>query len=237
MHRWRPCRFVSVIVGSYLIVEQSYQLFADSHNTWCVSVWRAIQCDATDMIRYDAVRFNTMQLIWFDMMQCDSMRCNWYDSIWCNAMTMRCNWYDSVWCNAIQCDATDMIRYDAMRFNAMQLIWFDMMQCDAMRCNWYDSIWCNAVQGWRRINTGARRCVIDTMIISMIETCTNQYAPVRALLLWIRNIYTIMCRNKSVCQRSQTAGHNSCSIVSGNVSNCSHHLTVYPVTSSRLSSA
>ena len=48
-------------------------------------------------------------------------------------------------------------------------------------------------------------------------------------------IYTIICL--SVCQRSQTAGRNSCSIVSGNVSNCSHRLTVYPVTSSRLSSA
>ena len=30
----------------------------------------------------------------------------------------------------------------------------------------------------------------------------------------------------SVCQRSQTAGRNSCSLVSGNVSNCSHRLTV-----------
>ena len=30
----------------------------------------------------------------------------------------------------------------------------------------------------------------------------------------------------SVCQRSQTAGRNSCSFVSGNVSNCSHRLTV-----------
>ena len=37
----------------------------------------------------------------------------------------------------------------------------------------------------------------------------------------------------SVSRRSQTAGRNSCSIVSGNVSNCSHRLTVYPVTSSR----
>ena len=49
-------------------------------------------------------------------------------------------------------------------------------------------------------------------------------------------IYTIIFL-KSVCQRSQTAGRNSCSIISGNVSNCSHRLTVYPVTSSRLNSA
>ena len=42
---------------------------------------------------------------------------------------------------------------------------------------------------------------------------------------------------KSVCRRSQTAGRNSCSIVSGDVSNCSYSLKVHPVTSSRLSPA
>ena len=41
----------------------------------------------------------------------------------------------------------------------------------------------------------------------------------------------------SVCRCSQTAGRNSCSIVSENVSNGSYHMTVYPVTNSRLSSA
>ena len=54
------------------------------------------------------------------------------------------------------------------------------------------------------------------------------------------NIYTIIFLNSvclSVSRRSQTAGRNSCSIVSGNASNCSHRLTVYPVTSSRLNSA
>ena len=40
-----------------------------------------------------------------------------------------------------------------------------------------------------------------------------------------------------LCRCSQTAGRNSCSIVSGDVSNCSYRLTVHPVTSSRLSSA
>ena len=49
-------------------------------------------------------------------------------------------------------------------------------------------------------------------------------------------IYTIILL-KSVCRCSQTAGCNSCSIVSGNVANCSYRLTVYPVTSSRLNSA
>ena len=49
-------------------------------------------------------------------------------------------------------------------------------------------------------------------------------------------VYTIILL-KSVCRRSQTAGHNSCSIVSGDVSNCSYRLTVHPVMSSRLSSA
>ena len=37
-------------------------------------------------------------------------------------------------------------------------------------------------------------------------------------------IYTIICI-KSVCQRSQTAGRNSCSIVSGNVSNWQYILS------------
>ena len=41
----------------------------------------------------------------------------------------------------------------------------------------------------------------------------------------------------SVCLCSQTAGRNSCSIVSGDVSNCSYRLTVHPVASSRLSRA
>ena len=53
-------------------------------------------------------------------------------------------------------------------------------------------------------------------------------------------IYTIIYLKSvslSVSRRSQTAGRNSCSVVSGNVSNCSHRLTVYPVMSSRLSSA
>ena len=49
-------------------------------------------------------------------------------------------------------------------------------------------------------------------------------------------IYTIILLI-SVCRRSQTTGRNSCSIVSGNISNCSYRLTVYPVTSSRLNSA
>ena len=41
----------------------------------------------------------------------------------------------------------------------------------------------------------------------------------------------------SVCRLSQTTGRNACSIVSGDVSNCSYRLTVHPVTSSCLSSA
>ena len=49
-------------------------------------------------------------------------------------------------------------------------------------------------------------------------------------------IYTIIFL-VSVCRCSQTAGRNSYSIVSGDVSNCSHRLTVHPVTSSRISSA
>ena len=56
--------------------------------------------------------------------------------------------------------------------------------------------------------------------------------------MWCRRgnilIYTIILL-KSVCRCSQTAGRNSCSIVSGNVSNHSYRLTVHPVTSWRLS--
>ena len=40
-----------------------------------------------------------------------------------------------------------------------------------------------------------------------------------------------------ICSCSPAAGCNSCSIVSGHVSNCSYRLTVHPVTSARLSSA
>ena len=58
--------------------------------------------------------------------------------------------------------------------------------------------------------------------------------------IWVRErtkvIYTIIL-HKSVCQCSQTAGRNSCAIVSGDVSNCPYRLTVHHVTSSRLSSA
>ena len=56
------------------------------------------------------------------------------------------------------------------------------------------------------------------------SSSSNEYFSARAVGMII--IYTIIFL-KSVCQRSQTAGHNSCSIVSGNVSNCSHHLIVY----------
>ena len=60
---------------------------------------------------------------------------------------------------------------------------------------------------------------------------------IELLWFWINHlIYTIILL-KSVCRCSQTAGHNSCSIVSGDVSNCSYRLTVHPVTSSCLSSA
>ena len=61
------------------------------------------------------------------------------------------------------------------------------------------------------------------------------------LLTWVvTDIYTIICL-KSVClsvgRRSQTAGRNSCSIASGDVSNWSYPTEVLPLTSSRLSSA
>ena len=51
-----------------------------------------------------------------------------------------------------------------------------------------------------------------------------------AEMTWCGNryIYTIILL-KSVCRCSQIAGRNSCSIVSGDVSNCSYQLTAYPV--------
>ena len=48
-------------------------------------------------------------------------------------------------------------------------------------------------------------------------------------------MYTIILL-KSVCRRSQTAGRNSCSIFSGDVSNGPYLLKAYPVTSSHFSS-
>ena len=49
------------------------------------------------------------------------------------------------------------------------------------------------------------------------------------------HIYTIIF-HKSVCRRSQTAGRNTCSIFSGDVSNGPYLLKAYPVTSSHFSS-
>ena len=44
------------------------------------------------------------------------------------------------------------------------------------------------------------------------------------------DIYSILFSLRlSACRRSQTAGRNSCSIVTGDVSNCSYRLTVHPV--------
>ena len=70
-------------------------------------------------------------------------------------------------------------------------------------------------------------------------TCHHPTNTIYCKLLDFNIIYTIIYLKSvslSVSRRSQTAGRNSCSIVSGNVSNCSHRLTVYPVSqSSRLS--
>ena len=56
-------------------------------------------------------------------------------------------------------------------------------------------------------------------------------------MLWGQTSICTIILLKSVCRCSQTAGRNSCSIVLGDVSNCSYRLTVHPVTSSHLSSA
>ena len=71
---------------------------------------------------------------------------------------------------------------------------------------------------------------------SKSEICVNviHVCGSRNLIDFI-TIYTIILLN-SVCLFSQTTGRNSCSIVSGDISNCSYRLTVHPVTSSHLSS-
>ena len=51
-----------------------------------------------------------------------------------------------------------------------------------------------------------------------------------------QTIYAIILL-KSVCRSSQTTGRNSCSIVSGDVANCSYRLSFLPLTSLHLSSA
>ena len=54
------------------------------------------------------------------------------------------------------------------------------------------------------------------------------------LLLLTSHLILLKSVCLSVCRCSQTAGRNSCSIVSGDVSNCSYRMRVHPVTSSRL---
>ena len=62
---------------------------------------------------------------------------------------------------------------------------------------------------------------------------SSQYGPESHISINnICHIYTIILL-KSVCRCSQTAGRNYCSIVSGDVSNCSYRLTVHPLVSVR----
>ena len=73
-------------------------------------------------------------------------------------------------------------------------------------------------------------------LLDRFGRCLKLFVPIVCPFSKRVRIYTIIFLN-SVSRRSQTAGSNSCSIVSGNVSNCSYRLTVHPVTSSRLSPA
>ena len=73
------------------------------------------------------------------------------------------------------------------------------------------------------------------MLGQMIKLCL-----LITIIIWTEGgglyiIYTIILL-KSVCRSYQTGGRNSCSIVSGDVSNCSYRLKVLPLTSSLLSS-
>ena len=65
---------------------------------------------------------------------------------------------------------------------------------------------------------------IIPIIIILIITCNVQ-------------VHTIILLLKCVCRSSQTADRSSSSIVSGDVSNCSHRLKALPLVSTRLSLA
>ena len=72
------------------------------------------------------------------------------------------------------------------------------------------------------VDLSARPIVTDTPSTAY-QNLHKQYIITRPLHLFALSL--------SVCQRSQTAGRNSCSIVSGNVSNCSYHHGSSPPTS------
>ena len=78
---------------------------------------------------------------------------------------------------------------------------------------------------------------------SSVTLVGRQPEPLQAVLgtkvgAMVRKVNSNLYYNSPyLCRCSQTAGRNSCSIVSGDVSNCSYRLIVHPVTSSRLSSA
>ena len=67
------------------------------------------------------------------------------------------------------------------------------------------------------------------LCLSALHLCN----PPQLVYSVIQHIYTII-QLKSVCRSSQTAGRNSCSILSGDVSICSYGLAVHPVTRSRV---
>ena len=72
---------------------------------------------------------------------------------------------------------------------------------------------------------GSALCAI--MINSLLMSQLVNVAAKRIIVTHQTGIYTIIIL-KSVCQCSQTAGRNSCSLISGDVSNCSYRPTVGP---------
>ena len=78
-------------------------------------------------------------------------------------------------------------------------------------------------------------CLMNRKATPYIAVAHVQCCPERCDVIVVI-IYTKILL-MSVCRCSQTAGHNSCSIVSGDVSNCSYRLTIHLVRSSHLSSA
>ena len=81
-----------------------------------------------------------------------------------------------------------------------------------------------------------RQALIDMeTMFTLLQLDTD--IKVRLITVEYRVFFYTIILLKSVCRCSQTAGRNSCSIVSGDVSNCSYQLSLLPLVSLRLNSA
>ena len=84
-------------------------------------------------------------------------------------------------------------------------------------------------------------CVLNVRVAPIVKNWvavspSSKNVLICTLPMQLLRIYTIILL-KFVCRCSQTAGRNSCSIMSGDISNCSYQLSVLLLASSHLSSA